>query len=118
MNEKMVTVAVFLSPYEAGMAKGELEAYGITAFVSDEYTIGANPLYSNALGGVKLQVPASYAEKAQRLISAQDPQERETVPVKESESNPKKTIAKTFVWFYFAMAAGGLFFLVYLFSKL
>ncbi|MDA8415327.1 MAG: DUF2007 domain-containing protein [Desulfobacteraceae bacterium] len=116
MEEKLVTVAVFGAPYEAEMAKGELEANGIPAFILDQFTIGANPLYSNALGGIKLQVLVSYAEDAQRIISAQVPQE-ETEPIK-PESNPKKAIAKTFVWFYLAMAAGGLFFLVYVFSKL
>ena len=118
MKERVLTVAVFQSPYEAGMAKGELEAYGIPSFVLDEFTIGANPLYSNALGGIKLQVTASFAEEAQRIISAQVPYEGEIAPVSETENNPKKIIAKTFVWFYLAMAAGGLFFLVYLFSKL
>lgn len=118
MEENLVTVAVFGAPYEAEMAKGELEAHGIPVFILDQFTIGANPLYSNALGGIKLQVPASCAEVAQQIISAQAPQGNETTQNIESEKNPKKTIAKIFVWFYLAIAAGGLFFLVHLFSKL
>ena len=39
MTEKLVTVAVFMSPYEAGMAKAELEAYDIPAFVADEFAV-------------------------------------------------------------------------------
>jgi len=116
MEEKLVTVAVFGAPYEAEMAKGELEANDIPAFVLDQFTIGANPLYSNALGGIKLQVPASYAEDAQQILSAQVPQE-ESDPIK-PESNPKKTIAKKFVWFYLGLAAVGTAFVIYLNSKL
>jgi hypothetical protein len=116
MEEKLVTVAVFGAPYEAEMAKGELEANGIPAFVLDQFTIGANPLYSNALGGIKLQVPASYAEDAQGIISAQVQQEE--IDSIKPENNPKKTIAKTFVWLYLGLAAVGTAFVIFLYSKL
>ncbi len=38
------------------MARGLLESEGIEAEVFDEYTIAVQPLYSTALGGVKLVV--------------------------------------------------------------
>jgi hypothetical protein len=117
MEENLVTVAVFEAPYEAEMAKSELEAYDIPAFVLDQFTIGANPLYSNALGGIKLQVPASYAEEAYKIISIQAPLEEEKLSQKEPVSNYKKSIAKSFVWLYLAMAAAGTAFVVYLFAK-
>jgi len=118
MSEKLVTVAVYGSPYEAGMAKSELEACGVPVFVADEFTISANPLYSNALGGIKVQVPASYAEEAHRIISAQVPSEEEKHTDTEPLNNDKRKIAKSFVWLYLAMAAAGTAFVVYLFSKL
>lgn len=118
MDEELVTVAVFGSPFEAGMAKSELEACGIPAFIADEFTIGANPLYSNALGGIKLQVPATYAEEAHQIVSAQAPLVEEKQSDKEPASNHKRAIAKSFVWLYLAMATAGTAFAVYLFAKL
>jgi hypothetical protein len=105
MTEKLVTVAVFGAPYEAGMAKSELEACGVPAFVADEFTIGANPLYSNALGGIKVQVPASYAEEAREILSGKPSSEVEKEEVTGSEKNPHKLMAKSFVWLYLLIAA-------------
>lgn len=104
MTEKLVTVAVFGAPYEAGMAKSELEACGVPAFVADEFTIGANPFYSNALGGIKVQVPASYAEEARQILSDKPSSEVEKEEVTGLEKNPHK-LAKSFVWLYLLIAA-------------
>ena len=69
--ERLVTICSYSTPYEANMVKSQLEAAGIPAFVADEYTIGANWLYSNALGGVKVQVPAFLVHEAQLLLAAE-----------------------------------------------
>jgi len=55
MND-WVTIAKFSYPHEAALLKGRLESDGILSNLKDEHTIGANPLYSPALGGVKVQV--------------------------------------------------------------
>lgn len=65
----MITVARFSMPFEAHIAKTRLESEGIPAFVADEHTVNMNWLYSNAMGGVRLQVPAAYAEHALRVLS-------------------------------------------------
>ncbi len=70
MTEKLVTIGSYSTPYEANMVKSRLESAGIPAFVADEYTIGMNWLYSNALGGVKVQVPKSLAVEAQELLAS------------------------------------------------
>lgn len=70
--ESLVTVKTFTYAHEAAIAKSMLRAEGIFCFLKDELTIQANPFYSNALGGVKLQVRASDALKAQRLLSRSD----------------------------------------------
>jgi len=69
MTGKLVTIGRYSTPYEANMAKSQLESAGILAFVADEHTIGMNWLYSNALGGVKVQVPESLASEAQELLA-------------------------------------------------
>lgn len=61
MTENLVTIGRYNTPYEANMVKSLLESAGIPAFVADEHIIGMNWLYSNALGGVKVQVPDSLA---------------------------------------------------------
>lgn len=70
MTEQLVTIGSYSTPYEANMVKSRLEATGIPAFVADEFTIGMNWLYSNALGGVKVQVPESLALDAQEILNS------------------------------------------------
>lgn len=103
MTEEMVTVAVFGSPFEAGMARSELESFGIPVFVADEFTIGANHFYSNALGGVKVNVPSSYAEEARQILSAEVPEEDKENA--DDTINTHKEMAKSFVWLYLGIAA-------------
>jgi DNA-directed RNA polymerase subunit RPC12/RpoP len=64
----LTTIATFSFPYEAHIARAKLESEGIPAFVADEQTINMQWLYSNALGGVRLQVPGSYAERALEVL--------------------------------------------------
>lgn len=68
MTGRLVTVAQYRDLPEAWLAKSKLEAAGITCFLDNEYTIGANWLYSDALGGVKLNVPKENAEEAKAII--------------------------------------------------
>ena len=62
------TIATFTSPWEAHIAKGRLEAEGIPAFIAHEHHIWANWIYSQALGGVKVQVPEVHALEAARVM--------------------------------------------------
>lgn len=71
MTEKMVTIGSYSTPYEANMVKSQLESAGIPVFIADEFTIGMNWLYSNALGGVKVQVPESLALEAQEFLATE-----------------------------------------------
>ncbi|UTW44641.1 DUF2007 domain-containing protein [bacterium SCSIO 12696] len=66
---KFTTIARFDFPFQAQIAKSSLESAGIEAFVLDEHTINMNWLYSNAMGGVRLQVFTCQAEEAKALLS-------------------------------------------------
>ena len=68
---KWVVAETYSFPYEAQIAKTQLEAAGIPARIENEHTINMDWLYSNALGGVRLLVPDRYFEQAQALL-AQD----------------------------------------------
>lgn len=65
----MVTVASFSKPEEAHLARMRLEASGIPAFIRDENMVQTNWLYSNAIGGVRLQVAEEDLAEAQSLLS-------------------------------------------------
>ena len=69
MTEKPVTIGSYSTPFEANMVKSQLDSAGIPTFIADEYTIGMNWLYSNALGGVKVQVSESLASEAQQILA-------------------------------------------------
>jgi len=65
----LTTIARFSFPHEAQIARSSLEAAGIPAFVADEHTINMQWLYSDALGGVRLQVPPEHAGHALALLA-------------------------------------------------
>lgn len=69
MKDGFITIATFSTPWEARLAKITLEAAGVDAVLFDENFIGVNPLLTNALGWIKLQVPASEEETALLLLS-------------------------------------------------
>lgn len=106
VTEPMVTVAVYGTPYEAGLAKSELESYDIPVFLADEYTIGVNNLYSNALGGIKVNVPESYAEYACRVLRQELlPEEEALMQDFESATPP---FPKSLAWLYLLLGASGI----------
>ncbi|MCD6505074.1 DUF2007 domain-containing protein [Candidatus Poribacteria bacterium] len=69
MPERFITVATFDNPFKAHLAKSRLESSGIECFLSDEFIVTVNWLYSNAVGGVKLQVRESDLERASEILS-------------------------------------------------
>lgn len=65
----LVTVSRYSFPYEAHLARALLESEGIPAFVADEHTINMQWLYSDAMGGVRLQVPEDWAQQAWDILA-------------------------------------------------
>lgn len=72
MEDKLVTVGTYDMPTEAHLAKGLLEANGLTAFLADELTVGVAWHLSNAIGGIKLQVAESDVERATGILAARE----------------------------------------------
>jgi hypothetical protein len=62
-----VTVATFTYPTELLVLRSMLEAEGIQCFAKDENTLQVQPFYSNAIGGVKLQVAQKDFIKAKKI---------------------------------------------------
>ncbi|HTA83116.1 MAG TPA: hypothetical protein VK783_09290 [Bacteroidia bacterium] len=51
-----VTIATFNYAHQAALLKGRIESEGLLCNIKDELIVNTNPLYSNAIGGVKVQV--------------------------------------------------------------
>jgi len=69
----MITIATFLKVEDAHLLRMRLESRGIPAFLRDENTIQLDWLYSNALGGVRVDV-ADEDEDAAKAILAEEPE--------------------------------------------
>ena len=67
------TIKTYDNTYELSMAKALLESEGIVCSIKDEFTIQVNPLYSNAIGGIKLQVLENQVEQALELLNNLNP---------------------------------------------
>jgi len=66
----MITIATYRNLISAELAKTRLEFYDIKAMIADEfsYTLG----YGAVMDGVRLQVPAEDAERAQEILAAEE----------------------------------------------
>ena len=56
------------------MFRTRLEAVGIEAFVQDEHVVQLYWLYSNAIGGVRVQIADEDVESAREFVAADVPQ--------------------------------------------
>lgn len=71
-NDELVTVGNYWSSVDAHLARNQLEAAGIRAALSDEHTTTLNWNLSNAIRGIKLQVLASDADRADAILNSLD----------------------------------------------
>ena len=69
-GEELITIANFSHPTEADPIVAWLESEEIECFVTNEHTITMNWLYSNAIGGVGVQVKAADVERANEILQA------------------------------------------------
>jgi hypothetical protein len=68
MEDIFELIGIYQYSSEAIFIKGKLESEGIEVFMRDNNTVDANPLYSNAVGGVKLFVNHKDYIKAKDVI--------------------------------------------------
>ena len=69
----MITVATFSKPEEAHLFRMRLEAAGIPAFVQDENLVQTDWLFSNAVGGVRVQIADDDVTAAKEFLAADVP---------------------------------------------
>ena len=70
----MKTIATFSKPEEAHLFRTRLEAAGIAAFVQDEHFVQMDWLYSNVIGGVRVQSADDDLDSAREFLAADSPQ--------------------------------------------
>lgn len=64
----MRTIASYSKPEDAYLAASCLEGSGLSPNIRDAHTVGVDWFYSQAIGGVKLEVPDSEYEQAVELL--------------------------------------------------
>ena len=72
MEDRIVTLASYNDPMLAEIILARLLDNGIECFIADGNTIGANPLFSNAIGGVKIKVFEHDLERCHEILQEQD----------------------------------------------
>lgn len=70
MKNTFSTIAHFNYSSEAEIIKGRLETEGVKVFLKDNITIDTDPLVSNAIGGIKLNVLAEDEAKAKEILNS------------------------------------------------
>ena len=71
--DELVTIARFTNQPELDIARGFLESEGISSWAPEEHLVASTGgLYGIAVGGMRLQVRASDAERASKLIEEID----------------------------------------------
>ena len=69
---EMVTVRTFDNYFSANIMLGRLKEAGINCYLKDEYTVTIDPMLSNAIGGIKLNVNREDAEMVVGILKQFD----------------------------------------------
>jgi hypothetical protein len=67
---ELVTIFKAFSPAEAQLVRSRLEATGFHPFVADELSAFTTEGYSQAIGGIRVQVPEDEAVEAREFLNA------------------------------------------------
>ncbi len=88
MKDRLITIASFPQAIQAHIARSRLESEGIETFIRDENIVTLNWLYSNAVGGVKLEVYEQDVPQALSILEQAVP-DFSIELAKESRQEPK-----------------------------
>ncbi len=86
-DDKIITFESYYDPMLAHIIRTRLEANGIPCFIADENTIGANPLYNQAVGGVKLKIFERDLQKCRDILAAEGDMHEQDHHQVDDESN-------------------------------
>ncbi len=86
----MITLITVVYLHEADMLCSILESSGIKTFIPDQNTVSVQPFYSNAMGGIRIQVDENDLEHAREVLANALPAgntERDECPKIDSTAN-------------------------------
>ncbi|HEY6390667.1 MAG TPA: DUF2007 domain-containing protein [Bryobacteraceae bacterium] len=69
-EEELVLAGTFNFPDEAKLARALLQSANIPNYLENEHTLAANWMLTNALGGLRLLVPAKFLEDAREVLTS------------------------------------------------
>lgn len=69
-EEELVLAGTFTFPDEAKLARALLQSANIPNYLENEHTLAANWMWTNALGGLRLLVPAKFLEDAREVLTS------------------------------------------------
>lgn len=75
--ENLVTLIKCVGAGQAHAIRVRLESEGVPVFLFDEFTVSMDWLLSNAIGGVKVQVPEPYLERARNIVGIIEEEDEE-----------------------------------------
>jgi hypothetical protein len=70
-NDKIITFESYYDPMLAHIVRTRLEANGISCFIADENTLGALPVFNQAVGGVKLKIFERDLERCREILATE-----------------------------------------------
>jgi predicted RNA-binding Zn-ribbon protein involved in translation (DUF1610 family) len=65
-----IPLQVFTNYIDANILLGRLQEEGINCWLKDENTVTINPIWTQAVGGIKLMVAGAQAERAKDILSS------------------------------------------------
>ena len=71
---ELITIKSFDNSIDAHLLKIELENQGIQCYIYDEHTVTVFPLYSNAVGGIKVKILKTDLDLAKSILFANNAQ--------------------------------------------
>ena len=92
MQEKLITIKTFYYDSETMLYEPRFKDAGIYYFLKDQQTVSADPIVSNAIGGIKLQVRENDLDAAKALLKEIDDNRIQSDFGKEREFNGKKYV--------------------------
>jgi len=70
-DDKIITFESYYDPMLAHIIRSRLEANGIPCFIADENIVMGNPIYNQAMGGVKLKVFEKDVERCREILASE-----------------------------------------------
>jgi Zn finger protein HypA/HybF involved in hydrogenase expression len=77
---KFILVQTYNNYIDANIVMGRLEEEGINCWLQDENTVTITPMFTNAIGGIKLMVAEPHLQRATELLRQFSKAQKEQTP--------------------------------------